>query len=54
MLLSPTPPQPMTATASPGPTRAELTTAPKPVITPQASSEALSNGMSAGIATSWL
>lgn len=33
--LSPTPPQPTTATVSPGLTRAVLTTAPTPVITAQ-------------------
>ena len=46
MTLSPTPPQPMTATVSPGRIRAELMAAPAPVTTPQPSSAARSNGMS--------
>ena len=39
--LRPTPPVPTTTTLLPGSTRAVLTTAPKPVITPQASKAAL-------------
>ena len=50
----PTPPQPMTTTLRPTPTPAVLTTAPKPVSTPQAMSEATSNGMSAGTEATWL
>ena len=52
--LSPTPPQPMTTTLDPAPTLAVLTTAPKPVSTPQAMSEATSNGMSRGTGATWL
>ena len=52
-LFSPTPPVPITTTLLPAGTRAVLTTAPRPVITPQASSEALSNGMSSGSGTTW-
>ncbi len=45
MEFRPTPPAPMTATLLSGGTLARLTTAPKPVVTPQASSEATSIGM---------
>ena len=51
MALRPTPPQPMTTTLDPVLTFAVLTTAPKPVSTPQAMRAALSSGMSLGIAT---
>ena len=51
--LSPTPPVPTTATLLPGGTCAVFTTAPRPVITPQASSDALSSGSVSGIATTW-
>ena len=47
----PTPPQPMTATVSPGATLAVLTTAPKPVMTPQPISAARSSGISLWIFT---
>ena len=49
MLFSPTPPQPITTTLDPVPTAAVLTTAPIPVMTPQAISEALSSGISRGM-----
>ncbi len=48
---SPTPPVPITTTSMPGGSAAVLTTAPKPVITPQASSEATSKPMSSAIFT---
>jgi hypothetical protein len=51
---SPTPPQPTTATVSPSATRAVLVTAPKPVMTPQASSEATGKAMSRDTFTAWL
>ena len=54
MALSPTPPAPITATRAPGRSRAVLTTAPTPVITPQASRRASSAGRSSGRPTSWL
>ncbi len=47
----PTPPQPMTATASPGATLAVFTAAPKPVMTPQPISAARSMGKSLSIFT---
>ena len=47
----PTPPAPITTTELPGRTAAVFATAPKPVITPQASSEAASRGRLEGIAT---
>ena len=47
----PTPPVPITTTLLPGWTPAVLMTAPTPVITPHASSAALSSGISAGTAT---
>ena len=50
--LSPMPPQPITATVSPGRTCAVLITAPTPVVTPQPMSAALSSGMSGRIFTS--
>ena len=50
-LLSPTPPVPTTTTSAPAGTCAVLKTAPRPVITPQESSDALSSGTSVGIAT---
>ena len=53
MELRPTPPQPMTTTLEPALTPAVLTTAPIPVSTPQAMSDALSSGTSFGIATAW-
>ena len=49
---SPTPPVPITTTLLNGGTLARLTTAPKPVVTPQASSEARSMGKSGSIFTS--
>ena len=45
--LSPTPPQPMTATVAPGGTPAVLRTAPTPVATAQPTSAASSSGASA-------
>jgi len=48
----PMPPQPSTATVSPGRTPAVLSTAPTPVVTPQPMSAALSRGMSGRILTS--
>ncbi len=48
---SPTPPQPITATRSPGRTPAVRQTAPMPVVTAQPTSPATSNGTSAGIFT---
>ena len=50
-LLSPTPPVPTTTTSEPAGTCAVLNTAPRPVMTPQASSDALANGTSLGIVT---
>ena len=50
--LSPMPPQPITATISPGRTCAVFSTAPTPVVTPQPMSAALSSGMSGRIFTS--
>ena len=50
---NPTPPVPMITTHSPGRTPAVLVTAPKPVSTPQAISEAASSGTSFGMATAW-
>ena len=47
----PTPPQPITATVSPGSTLAVWNTAPTPVITPQPISAARSSGMSSRIFT---
>jgi hypothetical protein len=47
----PTPPQPITSTSEPGSTLAVLTTAPTPVVTPQATSAAISNGMSSATFT---
>jgi hypothetical protein len=47
----PTPPQPITATLSPGVTLQALNTAPAPVVTAQPSSAARSSGMSGLIAT---
>ena len=54
MAFSPTPPAPITATRAPGRRRAVFTTAPTPVITPQARRQASSAGRSSGSATSWL
>ena len=51
MAASPTPPQPMTATVSPGRTWLVWITAPTPVVTPQPISAARSSGMSLRIAT---
>jgi hypothetical protein len=51
--LSPTPPAPITTTSWPGRTCAELTTAPTPVITPQASSEAASGEIASATGTIW-
>ena len=45
------PPQPITATVSPGRTFAVFITAPTPVVTPQPMSAALSSGMSGRIFT---
>ena len=53
MQFSPTPPVPTTTTWEPVVTWAVFTTAPKPVMTPQASSEALAKGISVGMATAW-
>ena len=47
----PTPPAPNTATVAPGSTRAVLSTAPTPVVTPQPISAARSSGMSSRIFT---
>ena len=47
----PTPPQPITATFSPGVTLAVFTTAPNPVMTPQPINAASSSGMSLRILT---
>ena len=47
----PTPPQPMTATDEPASTSAVLMAAPRPVVTPQPISAAMSNGTSSGIGT---
>ena len=46
MQLSPTPPQPMTATVSPASTRAALVTEHTPVVTQQPMRAATSGGMS--------
>ena len=57
MAASPTPPQPITATVSPGRTFEVWITAPIPVITPQPIRAARSSGMSLRIATqafSWI
>ena len=57
MQLSPTPPQPITATVDPGSTLAVLNTAPTPVVTPHPMSAARSRGMSSRIFTrpcSWM
>src|SRR5436309_15792427 len=48
---NPTPPQPKTATRSPGRTPAVRQTAPTPVVTAQPTSPATANGTSAGIFT---
>ena len=48
MAKSPTPPQPTTATDSPGLTPAVLSTAPRPVIAAQPSSESSTSGSSRG------
>jgi hypothetical protein len=56
MTLSPTPPQPKTATLLPISTLAVLTTAPTPVMTPQPMSATFSSGASSRtftIAVSW-
>ncbi len=45
----PTPPQPITATRSPGATPAVRQTAPVPVATAQPASAAISNGTPSGI-----
>ncbi len=50
-LLRPTPPAPMTAAVAPGRRAAVLVTAPKPVMTPQASNDAASSGMEGGMTT---
>ena len=47
----PMPPQPITATVAPGSTLAALKTAPTPVMTPQPTSAARSNGMSSSTFT---
>ncbi|MCY1546703.1 hypothetical protein D9M68_827160 [compost metagenome] len=52
MVDKPIPPQPSTATVSPGRTLAVLNTAPVPVVTAQPSSAARSSGISRRIATS--
>ena len=52
MALSPTPPQPITATVCPARTSARCRTAPTPVSTAQPSSAADSSGISSGIRTS--
>ncbi len=52
-LFKPTPPVPITTTALPAGTRAVLTTAPSPVMTPQASKAAHSKGTSSGMGTTW-
>jgi len=52
-LFKPTPPVPITTTVLPAGTRAVLTTAPSPVMTPQASKEAHSNDISSGMGTIW-
>ena len=49
--LRPTPPQPMTATVSPGLMFAVFVAAPTPVSTPQPMRAAMSRGMSSGIFT---
>ena len=49
MTLSPTPPQPITATREPANTGVVFIVAPTPVMTPQAIRQALSSGISAGI-----
>ena len=49
---TPTPPQPSTATLLKGATLARLTTAPNPVVTPQASRQASSSGKVSGTFTS--
>ena len=46
MMLRPTPPQPITATDSPGCTSAVLSAAPSPVTTAQPRMQASSRGMS--------
>ncbi len=46
MVLSPTPPQPNTATLAPGGTLARLNTGPAPASTPQLTRQARSSGMS--------
>src|SRR6478735_1828036 len=51
--LSPTPPTPITATLSPGRTRAPLRTDPAPVSTPQPSRAAWAKGSPRGTAVSW-
>src|SRR5919197_6512969 len=51
MTLSPTPPQPNTATDEPGTTLAVLKTAPTPVVTPQPTSAARSSGIFGSIFT---
>ncbi len=47
----PTPPHPKTATLEPGATRAVFSAAPTPVVTPQPTKAARSNGMSLSIFT---
>ena len=47
MVLSPTPPQPNTATLAPGGTLARLMTGPAPASTPQLTRQATSSGASA-------
>ena len=51
MMLRPTPPQPMTATRSPGRTPAVWMAAPTPVVTAQPTSAATGKGMSSGMGT---
>jgi hypothetical protein len=53
MAASPTPPQPNTATVSPGRTPAVLTIAPNPVITPQPIRQAASGGTAGSTLTAW-
>jgi hypothetical protein len=51
---TPTPPTPTTATSSPGRTSADLVADPNPVVTPQLSRHATSNGISGSILTTEL
>jgi hypothetical protein len=49
---TPTPPRPMTTTSSPGRTSAALVAEPQPVVTPQLTRAAASNGIALSILTS--